>query len=85
MLLLGYVHTVAFYCIFFLDRHPTDRPKRGNPMPTYEFYCDKCKKAFSLVMSMSDHAKRKARCPKCKGKKLTQQITAFTAITSSKS
>lgn len=54
-------------------------------MPTYEFYCDKCKKAFSLVMSMRDHAKRKARCPKCKGKKLTQQITAFTAITSSKS
>jgi len=54
-------------------------------MPTYEYRCEKCKKNFSLVMSMSDHAKRKARCPKCRSKKLTQQITAFTTITSSKS
>lgn len=54
-------------------------------MPTYDYHCDKCKKDFSLVMSMSDHAKGKVRCPKCKSTKVTQQITAFTAITSSKS
>ena len=54
-------------------------------MPTYDYHCDKCKKNFSLVMSISDHAKGKARCPKCKSKKITQRITAFTAITSSKS
>jgi putative FmdB family regulatory protein len=54
-------------------------------MPTYEYYCEKCKKAFSLSMSMSDHAKRKARCPKCKSRKIKQQITAFTTITASKS
>ena len=39
-------------------------------MPTYEYRCDKCKKDFSLVMSISDHDKGKARCPKCKSKKL---------------
>ena len=54
-------------------------------MSTYDYYCEKCKKPFSLIMTMSDHARRKARCPKCKGKKIKQQITAFTAITSSKS
>jgi putative FmdB family regulatory protein len=63
----------------------TDWPKGGNPMPTYDYYCEKCKQAFSLFLSMSEHAKRKARCPKCKSKKVKQQIAAFTAITSSKS
>jgi len=54
-------------------------------MPTYDYYCEKCKKPFMLVMSISDYEKKKARCPKCKGKRIKQQITAFTAITSSKS
>ena len=54
-------------------------------MPTYDFYCEKCKKVFPMIMSISDHVKRKARCPKCKSKKVKQQITAFTAITASKS
>lgn len=54
-------------------------------MPTYDYRCEKCKKDFTLVMSIGDHARGKARCPKCKSKKVTQQITAFTAITSSKS
>ena len=55
-------------------------------MPTYEFYCGKCKKEFSVVMSISDYEKRKFKCPKCKKKKdLKQQITVFTAQTSKKS
>lgn len=57
----------------------------GTAMPTYDYHCEKCKKDFSLVMSMRDHGKRKARCPKCKSTKVKQQITAFTTITSSKS
>ena len=39
-------------------------------MPTYEFYCEKCKKAFSVVISISDYDKKKYNCPKCKGKKV---------------
>jgi putative FmdB family regulatory protein len=54
-------------------------------MPTYEFYCEKCKKPFSVIMSISDYEKKKYKCPKCNGKKLRQQITSFQTVTSSKS
>lgn len=54
-------------------------------MPTYDFYCEKCKKDFSVVISISEYEKKKFRCPKCKGKKLKQQITSFQTVTSKKS
>jgi putative FmdB family regulatory protein len=54
-------------------------------MPTYDFYCEKCKKSFSVVISISDYEKKKFNCPKCKGKKLKQQILSFQTITSKKS
>ncbi|MCX5852600.1 MAG: zinc ribbon domain-containing protein [Deltaproteobacteria bacterium] len=54
-------------------------------MPTYEFKCEKCKKAFSMVRSISEHAKSKVACPKCKSKKVTQVISVFMAKTSRKS
>ena len=54
-------------------------------MPTYDFLCEKCKKSFSLMLKVSEYEKKKYRCPKCKSKKLRQQITAFQTITSKKS
>jgi putative FmdB family regulatory protein len=33
-------------------------------MPTYEFYCEKCKRTFSVVLSISDYDKKKYNCPK---------------------
>lgn len=54
-------------------------------MPTYEFACRKCKKKFSLAMSISEYEKGKAQCPKCKSKDVKQQITPFQAVTSKKS
>jgi putative FmdB family regulatory protein len=54
-------------------------------MPTYEFHCDKCKKNFSIVISISDYEKKKFSCPACKGKKLTQRISSFQTVTSKKS
>jgi putative FmdB family regulatory protein len=54
-------------------------------MPTYEYLCPKCKKKFTLVLSMKDHEARKAKCPKCGGKKLEQLISTFQAKTSRKS
>lgn len=54
-------------------------------MPTYEFVCDNCKKSFSLSMKISDYEKKKISCPKCKSKKVVQQLTAFQTITSKKS
>lgn len=33
-------------------------------MPRYEFLCEKCKKPFELVMTISQREKAKPRCPK---------------------
>ncbi|MEJ2587451.1 MAG: zinc ribbon domain-containing protein [Deltaproteobacteria bacterium] len=54
-------------------------------MPTYEFRCQKCEKPFTLVMSISDYEKKKVQCPKCKSKRVKQQITPFQTKTSKKS
>ena len=54
-------------------------------MPTYEFICEKCKKSFTLIMKISEYEKKKFQCPKCKSKKVKQQVTSFQTITSSKS
>ncbi|RLC28761.1 MAG: zinc ribbon domain-containing protein [Deltaproteobacteria bacterium] len=54
-------------------------------MPTYEFFCEKCKKGFSLILSISEYEKKKIRCPKCKSTRVKQQITSFQTVTSRKS
>jgi putative FmdB family regulatory protein len=54
-------------------------------MPTYEFFCEKCKKSFNIVLSISEYEKKKYSCPKCKTKKLKQQISSFQTVTSKKS
>ena len=54
-------------------------------MPTYEFKCEKCKKRFSLMMTISEYENKKIRCPKCKSVRVKQQITSFEAITSNNS
>ncbi len=56
-------------------------------MPTYEYECKDCKKKFSLILSIAEHGKAKAKavCPKCKGKKVKQVISTFITKTSRKS
>jgi putative FmdB family regulatory protein len=54
-------------------------------MPTYEFLCEKCKKPFTLILSISEYEKLKARCPKCKSVSVKQQISGFQVKTSRKS
>ena len=54
-------------------------------MPTYEYRCDGCKREFSTIQSIREHEKIKVTCPKCKSKKVKQQISIFTAKTSRKS
>ena len=54
-------------------------------MPTYEFVCEKCKKDFTLIMSISEYEKKKSQCPKCKGTKVKQLISSFQTVTSRKS
>jgi putative FmdB family regulatory protein len=57
-------------------------------MPTYEFHCQKCKKAFASVCSVTEYEQRKKggiKCPKCGSSKVYQQISAFQVQTSKKS
>ena len=54
-------------------------------MPTYEFKCEKCKKRFSFLITVSEYERKKFRCPKCKSTRVKQQITSFQAVTSKKS
>jgi putative FmdB family regulatory protein len=57
-------------------------------MPTYEFLCQKCKKAFVSVCSVTEYEQRKKggiKCPKCGSSKVDQQISAFQVQTSKKS
>jgi putative FmdB family regulatory protein len=57
----------------------------GCAMPRYEFLCEKCKKPFELIMTMSEREKAKPRCPTCKGTKVTPQLGGFMAQTAKKS
>ncbi|MBI4658366.1 MAG: zinc ribbon domain-containing protein [Verrucomicrobia bacterium] len=54
-------------------------------MPSYDYYCRKCGKKFTLTMTMSDHEKKKVKCPKCSSSQVAQQVGAFFATTSKKS
>ncbi|HAR98186.1 MAG TPA: zinc ribbon domain-containing protein [Syntrophus sp. (in: bacteria)] len=54
-------------------------------MPTYEYRCEACHRKFSLTLSISERDRGKIVCPKCKSRKVRQQISSFTAKTSRKS
>jgi putative FmdB family regulatory protein len=54
-------------------------------MPTYEYRCEKCKRKFTIALSIAQHVKKRPTCPRCKSVKVKQQITPFYAGTSSKS
>jgi putative FmdB family regulatory protein len=59
--------------------------KGGMAMPTYEFVCEKCEKPFTLILKIAEYEKKNFRCPKCKSKKVRQQVAGFQTITSKKS
>jgi len=54
-------------------------------MPTYEYQCTACKKKFTLIQTMAEHAKGKVACPRCKKKETRQLISSFMVKTSRKS
>jgi putative FmdB family regulatory protein len=54
-------------------------------MPCYEFLCEKCKKPFELIMTISERGKAKPKCPTCKGTDVTPQFGGFVAQTRKKS
>ena len=48
-------------------------------MPRYEFMCEKCKKPFEQIMTISEGEKGEVKCPKCKGTKVVPQRCDATA------
>ncbi len=54
-------------------------------MPTYEYKCEKCRKAFHVMMTITAHGKKMPGCPKCGSRKVNQLLAAFFAVTSKKS
>ena len=54
-------------------------------MPTYEYRCEACGKQFTQTERMSQHARRRPACPKCKSKKVVLVFSSFYAKTAHKS
>jgi len=59
--------------------------ERGIDMPSYDFRCKKCRKRFSLKLTVQELESHRYKCPKCGSKRLEKLITGFFAQTSSKS
>jgi len=54
-------------------------------MPSYQYLCKECKKTFTIILTLAEYEKGHVSCPKCKSKKVEQQVAAFFAVTSKKS
>ena len=54
-------------------------------MPQNVFFCKDCSKEFARILHIVDLEKDSIICPHCGGKHVTQQIAAFSAVTSKKS
>lgn len=54
-------------------------------MPTYEYRCLECRKTFTVLHRIEEHARKRPKCPKCGGRKVEQQFASFFAKTEKKS
>ena len=55
-------------------------------MPTYDYLCKKCKKEFSVFLTIKEfEAKPQISCSYCKSKNVQKMITNFLTKTSKKS
>jgi putative FmdB family regulatory protein len=54
-------------------------------MPQYVFLCQDCNKQFTQFLHIADLGKAEVACPNCGGKRVTQQVAAFSAMTAKKS
>lgn len=54
-------------------------------MPTYEYQCQQCKKAFTENQTFKEYDQHKVKCPKCGSTDVQQVIGSTFAKTSKKS
>ncbi len=55
-------------------------------MPIYEYYCGKCKKPFTVVLTFAefDKKRRKPKCPKCKKSAKVERLIGGVQVKTSK-
>ena len=53
-------------------------------MPHYEFYCERCKKEVTLILSIGERERGDYKCPDCGGKTLEPLLATFFSKTSRK-
>ena len=53
-------------------------------MPHYDFYCEKCRKEVTMVLSISERERGDYKCPECEGKALQPLMGTFFSKTSRK-
>ncbi|MFW6107393.1 MAG: FmdB family zinc ribbon protein [bacterium] len=46
-------------------------------MPVYEFRCQDCNRVFSFLARDAQAARRKPKCPKCGGRKMSRLLSRF--------
>lgn len=57
-------------------------------MPTHEFLCRKCVKAFEMIASITEYERKRKegiQCPECGSSEVVRQISSFQVKTSKKS
>jgi putative FmdB family regulatory protein len=54
-------------------------------MPQYVFLCQDCSREFTQILHFADLEKGGLVCPHCGGKRITQEVAAFSAVTFKKS
>ncbi len=54
-------------------------------MPTYDLRCGRCRKKFSLTMSIAERGRKRIKCPKCGSQRVEAVFSSFFAKTSRKS
>jgi putative FmdB family regulatory protein len=62
----------------------TGRRQGGLDMPHYEFYCERCKKDVTLILTLGERERGDYACPGCGGKKLEPRMGTFFSQTSRK-
>ncbi len=54
-------------------------------MPQYDYICHACNKPFAKTLTLSEYDKGKVTCPKCRSRRVEQQVSSFCAATTKRS
>ena len=57
----------------------------GVLMSHYVFFCEACKKSYTVVLHIAELEKGHVKCPECGSEKVHQEVAAFSAMTPKKS